>query len=196
MEKDWKGTEESPFKIIGASNHCDYDREPLDFYATDPDVLEPLLKKEKFAHSIWEPACGLGHLSQRLKDHGFNVKETDIVNRVGNDTLDFLKYDGQKFIGDIITNPPYSKAKEFVEKSLEVIPDGYKVAMFLKLTFLEGKARRKLFDKYPPRKVMVFSERQKCAMNGDFDKLKGSAIAYAWVIWQKGYKGPTVLEWI
>lgn len=195
MEKDWKGTENAPFKIIGASNHCDYEREQHDFYATDPETLEPLLRKVTFAHSIWEPACGLGHLSMRLKDHGFNVKESDIINRIGNDTIDFLKYDG-KFIGDIITNPPYSKAKEFCEKALEVIPEGNKVAMFLKLTFLEGKSRRAFFERNPPFWVYVFSERQKCAMNGDFDKLKGSAIAYAWFVWVKGYKGAPNIEWI
>ena len=43
---------------------------------------------------------------------------------------------------DIITNPPYKYAKEFVEKSLELIREGGKVAMLLKLTFLEGQKRQ------------------------------------------------------
>lgn len=196
MEKDWIGTSKGMFKTIGASNHCEHEREQHDFYATDPETLEPLLAKERFAHSIWEPACGLGHLSMRLRDHGFNVRESDIINRIGNETLDFLKYDGNRFIGDIITTPPYSKAKEFVEKALDVIPYGFKVAMFLKLTFLEGKARRAFFEKTPPSCVYVFSERQKCAMNGDFDKYKQSAVAYAWFVWVKGYKGNPNIEWI
>lgn len=51
---------------------------------------------------------------------------------------------------DIITNPPYKFAREFVEKALEVVADGQKVAMFLKLTFLEGQARRELFRRCPP----------------------------------------------
>ena len=46
---------------------------------------------------------------------------------------------------DILTNPPYKLAKEFVEHALEVVEDGYYVVMFLKLTFLEGKARKELF---------------------------------------------------
>jgi chromosomal replication initiation ATPase DnaA len=33
--------------------------------------------------------------------------------------------------GDIITNPPYSKAQEFVEQALKMIDEGRKVAMFL-----------------------------------------------------------------
>ena len=32
--------------------------------------------------------------------------------------------------------------------------------------------------------------------NGDFDKYKSSAVAYAWFVWQKGYKGDTVIRWI
>ena len=71
--------------------------------------------------------------------------------------------------------------------------------MFLKLQFLEGKARRALFEKYPPKCVYVASGRLLCAKNGDFEKMKsggGSAVAYAWFVWQKGYTGETVIRWI
>ena len=97
---------------------------------------------------------------------------------------------------DIITNPPYSKAQEFVEHALEIIEDGRKVAMFLKIQFLEGKARRALFDKFPPKVVYVSSRRLVCAMNGDFEKHQAKAICYAWFVWEKGYKGDTVVRWI
>lgn len=68
--------------------------------------------------------------------------------------------------------------------------------MFLKIQFLEGKARRELFEKYPPRVVYVSSSRLRCAMNGDFEKVASSAICYAWYVWEKGYTGETVLRWI
>lgn len=44
----------------------------------------------------------------------------------------------------------YKYAQQFVEKALSIIPEGKKVAMFLKLQFLEGKARRALFRSTPP----------------------------------------------
>ena len=98
---------------------------------------------------------------------------------------------------DIITNPPYSKAMEFVEHALEIVEDGRKVAMFLKIQFLEGKARRALFDKFPPKTIYVSSSRLHCAMNGDFEKYaKSNAICYAWFVWEKGYTGETVIKWI
>lgn len=97
---------------------------------------------------------------------------------------------------DIITNPPYKYAKEFVEHALSISISGVKVAMFLKLTFLEGKARRNLFEKYPPKTVHVFSNRIKCAKNGNFEETGSSAVAYAWFIWEKGFKGKPTIEWI
>ena len=67
-----------------------------------------------------------------------------------------------------MTNPPFRYALEFVHKALELIPDGRKVVMFLRIQFLEGKARRKLFDEHPPQTVYVFTSGIKCAMNGNF----------------------------
>ena len=73
-----------------------------------------------------------------------------------------------EFDGDIITNPPYKYALQFVEKALERVKPGRKVAMFLKLQFLEGKSRKAFFLKHPPKTVYVSSSRLICAMNGDF----------------------------
>ena len=91
--------------------------------------------------------------------------------------------------------PPYAAAQEFVEQALKMIQPGRKVAMFLKLTFLEGKARWALFRDNPPIRVWVSCSRLKCAMNGDFDKYESSATAYAWFIWEKGFKGYPEIRW-
>ena len=94
------------------------------------------------------------------------------------------------------TNPPFASATSWVEHSLELLTEGRYLALFMKITFLEGKARRELFKKYPPIRVWVSSSRLNCAKNGDFEKYgKGSAACYCWFIWQKGYKGPTELKW-
>ncbi len=111
------------------------------------------------------------------------------------EVADFLAIDNLAWDGNIVTNPPYKYAQQFVEKALSIIPEGKKVAMFLKLTFLEGKARRTLFRSTPPIRVWVSSSRLKCAMNGDFDKYGSSAAAYAWFVWEKGYKGETTVKW-
>ena len=101
--------------------------------------------------------------------------------------------------GDVVTNPPYKYAQEFVEKALEIVPDGNKVAMYLKLTFLEGKKRQKMFKKYPPKYVYVAAGRMGCAKNGEFSDMEheyeAGAVAFAWFIWEKGYKGEPIIRW-
>lgn len=197
--KDWTGNAKSIFSTHGASNHSDNDRHEHDFYATDPIAVEKLLKKETFSKEIWEPACGGGHISEVLLNHGYNVFNSDKYqygytkqNLFG---LDFLKSHISVKDIDIVTNPPYKEAMEFCQKAIEYIKPGHKVAMFLKLTFLEGKARLKFFKKYPPKRIHVFSSRVNCAKNGDFSKNQ-SAVCYAWFIWEKDFKGKPEIDWI
>ena len=95
---------------------------------------------------ILEPSCGEGHISEVLKAHGYDVVSRDLIDRGYGEVADFLSIDNLKWDGDIVTNPPYRYALDFVEKALQIIPEGRKVAMFLKLTFLEGKGRRHLFN--------------------------------------------------
>lgn len=195
--KDWNGNYNSLYMTLGASNHTDKERENNDYYATEPKAIDVLLSVESFSNHIWEPACGEGHLSKRLVELGYDVFSTDLIDRnYGNSGIDFLKWDVE-YCGDIITNPPYKLAQEFVEKGLELTHN--KLALFLKIQFLEGQARKELFKKYPPKFVYVSSSRLQCAKNGEFEKMKeggGSAVAFAWFVWYKGYMGDTVLRWV
>lgn len=195
---DWTGNAKSIYATHGASNHSEGERHENDYYATEPKAVEKLLQVEKFSREIWEPACGGGHISEVFKKNGHDVISTDkyIYGYAGQElpTLDFLS---EEIIGDfdIVTNPPYKYAVEFCQKAIETIKTGHKVAMFLKLTFLEGKARLKFFKKYPPARIHVFSSRVNCAKNGDFEKTQ-SAVCYAWFIWEKGFCGKPEVTWI
>lgn len=196
-KKDWVGNQKSIYTVLGASNHSLKERHRDDYYATEPKALELLLQEEVFAPVIWECACGEGHLSKVLEAHGYDVVSTDLIYRgCGNtESVDFLKAEGE-FVGDIITNPPYKYALEFAKKALDSVEPGRKVAMFLKLQFLEGKRRKQFFMDHPPRTVYVSSSRLICAMNGEFEKYPSSAVAYAWFVWEKGFAGDPVIKWI
>lgn len=202
MNKDWTGNYNSIYKTIGASNHTENEREANDYYATEPKAVEILLEQEQFAPYVWECACGEGHVSEVLKTHGYKVRSSDLYDRgyCGTEIIDFLKVTKEDidrdYSRDIVTNPPYKYAKEFVEHALDISMDSTKVAMLLKVTFLEGQARRKLFEKYPPKTIYVFSGRVKCAKNGDFNSIGSSAVAYAWFVWEKGFKGNPVIKWV
>ena len=138
---------------------------------------------------------GGGHLASVLTDYGYKVRASDLIDRGYPETLilNFFEYEG-KWDGDIVTNPPYKFDQKWAEKSLDIIDDGAKLAMFLKLTFLESKGRKVLFEKHPPKTVYVFSERILCAKNGVFKG--GSAVAYAWFVWEKGFKGDPIIKWV
>ena len=195
--KDWNGNSNSIYKTLGASNHTEKDREENDFYATEPKAIDLLCEVEEFEGEILEPACGEGHLSERLASKGYLVDSYDLIDRGYGSVKNF--FDIKRWDGDIITNPPYKVAKEFIEHSLSIIPEGFKVAMFLKLQFMEGKGRKALFLSDPPKTIYVSSSRLLCAKNADFDgmiKGGGSAVAYAWYVWEKGFKGTTSLKWI
>lgn len=198
MEKDWTGNTRSAHAILGARNYAQHEREENDYYATEPYAATLLMEQETFSLRIWECACGEGHLSKEFQKAGYHVFSSDLIDRGFGYVQDFLSSKTPPLPGfDIVTNPPYSKAKEFVEHALEIIEDGHKVAMFLKIQFLEGKTRRVLFDKFPPKVIYVSSSRLHCAMNGDFERCtKSSAICYAWFVWEKGYTGDTVIRWI
>jgi hypothetical protein len=195
--RDWSGNSRSTLAMLGARNYAKNDREANDYYATEPKAARLIAEVEKFCPLIWECACGEGHLAREFEAMGYSVYATDLIDRGYGEVRDFLNATAPRGEFDIITNPPYSKATEFVEHSLELLADGHKAAMFLKIQFLESKARRKLFDKYPPKVIYVSSSRLRCAMNGDFERYaKSNAVCYAWFVWVKGYCGDTVIKWI
>lgn len=187
------------YTTLGASNHSKLDRVEYDYYATSPIATRMLLEKEKFSPNIWECASGGDHIVKVLKEAGYNVWATDIVDRTGHtEILDFLTSD-VKFDGDIITNPPYSMAQTFVEKALDSVTDGHKVAMYLRLLFLEGKKRQQLFRQRNLKTVYVAAARMGCGANGKFfdqeREYEGGSVAFAWFVWEKGYEGDPVIKW-
>lgn len=104
-------------------------------YALNP--LLPFLRKEWV---IWECAWGKGTLANHLKKKGFEV--------IGESYKDFLNKDldlNKNGFNCIITNPPYSKKDEFLERAFEI---GKPFALLLPLTTLEGIKRNILFKKY------------------------------------------------
>ena len=161
---------------------------------------------------------GEGNLSSVLIARGYGVVSSDLIDRGYGMTMNFLTTDftddieyytvdelwkPKKMKGfkrrievDILTNPPYKYALDFVKHALDILENGYYAIFFLKIQFLEGKERYIFFKENPPKYVYVHSGRQKCAINNEFEKVKSSAVCYAWFMWEKGYKGDTIIRWI
>lgn len=193
----------------GMSNIRSSDSHPQEYYATDPEAARKLLQVEKLNHRIWEPACGGGHLAREftaaghdvvasdMHDWGYGITGSDFLNaesRVEN-CPKRLAFNAGKLQCDIVTNPPFSLAAEFAWMGNRLLNPGQKMCLF-ELVFLESGKRRELFLAYPPARIWVFSDRIKCARNGEFDKYPASAVAYCWIVWECGNTAPPVLGWI
>lgn len=170
-------------------------REKDDFYPTWPGATEALLRVETFDGPVWEPACGEGDMSRVLEAAGYTVISSDLVDRgYGETRIDFLM-EHQSRAPNIITNPPFGLAKEFVDRAL-ILSSG-KVAMFLRLAFLEGIERGSWFPFTPLARVYVMSRR--VPMQRGRLKQAGDghgSIAFAWFVWDPQHKGPPSLHFL
>jgi len=168
----------------------------IDFYQTPTWCIDKLLEKEIFNKNIHEPCSWAGAISKVLEKAWYNVLSQDIREDKGvywEKWQDLLQYDKPKF-WDIVTNPPYFIAKEFIEKSLTLTE--WKVAMLLKLSFLESKWRYEFFKNTPLKKVYVFCKRVNMYPEWQPMPKNSWTIAYAWYIWEKWYKWEPVIDWI
>jgi hypothetical protein len=171
--------------IVGFSNT----REPMDHYPTPDIAVTELLKRERFDGVVWEPACGNGNIAKFFPACIASDIRTD--NIYGEPGVDFLKE--FRKVDHIITNPPYNLAQKFAEHSLECARG--KVALLLKLAFLEGASRYHFFQKFPMRTVYVFSKRLPLTKYSD-ERKQSSMIPFAWFVWEQGFKGKPTVEWI
>lgn len=188
----------SVFSTLGSTAHGLEPREEHDFYRTDPIAAECLLQlmRDEFdgVQRIWECACGDGALAKVFTAHGYRVVATDLIDRgYGVPDIDFLQVDKPPAVDAIITNPPFNRAEDFVRQALRFTQDGGYVCMFLRTLFLEGKARKKLFDENPPKYVFVSSARINCAKPSFTGN--SSAMSFSWFVWQKGFVGDTIVKW-
>lgn len=166
----------------------------MDFYPTPRDAVASLLDNETFTGSIWENSCGDGAICRVLEEYGYSkILATDLADRgYGETGHDFLT---STYAADnVVMNPPFSLAKEFVEKSLERTTG--KVAMLGKIQFLEGQKRKSFLEGSPLARVYVFSKRVQFYREGVKGKLGTSTMCFAWFVWEHGYTGEPIIRWL
>lgn len=183
--------------IAGRSDVEGYTREKDDFYPTPERATLALLKAESFTGDIWECACGDGAISKVFEAAGHRVVSTDLVARgFGEAGVDFLM-EYRPLAPNIVTNPPFKLAVPFVRKALELTTG--KVAMLLKIAFLEGIERGELFKNSPLARVHVFSQRLAFVPGGSLPLRKldgGGMMAFAWFVWEHGYSRAPEVHWL
>lgn len=190
--------------IVGSIRSDGTDREENDYYATDPRAIIDLAKFYNIQGKIWENAVGEGNLYYELKKlDNTKVYGTDLIDRKRGEfkIFDFMASDLEPLKNKfdwIITNPPYKFGMEWVKKSLFCLKPEGKLALLLKLSFLEGCSRYTFFkDKTNLESVLVYCRRLGVYKNNIKTKNSGLT-AYAWFIWSKDMtnKKQPIVDWI
>lgn len=111
-----------------------------------------------------------------------NIKTIDIrEDSLADEKCDYLETTLDYKSHVIITNPPFNRALEFIQKALNDVEDSGYVIMLLRLNFLETKTRKEFFDRYMPKWIFVHHKRLSFISGGGTD-----SVAYAHYVWQKG----------
>lgn len=186
--------EASHYKLGGTAinKRPQSERQQLDSYFTPPVATKLLLEHVNFEGGIWECASGVGHMSKVLEERGFEVMSSDLrPDAYGESGIDFLAT--HRVIDNIVTNPPYAVAEEFVRHALDLAQ--CKVAMLLRLAYLESAKRYSLFKTTPLAQVIVLSKRLP-HWNGVGFAHSGQ-FSHAWFVWDKtpSYQGKTTIDW-
>lgn len=173
-------------RLIGDTvNHV---RHKDDFYSTPPEATRALLAVEAFAGPILEPACGDGAISRVLEAAGHEVRSTDLMARgYGEPGLDFVGVSYPYRAANIVTNPPFKLGEAFLGRALAHADR--KVAMLLKLGFLEGAKRARILRHTPLAKVWVFAERLTFRIP-DREQQGNGMLCFAWFVWDHAHSGP------
>lgn len=170
-----------------------------DYYATPTSSTKKMLQYESISFPAWEPACGEGHIAKVIDKDSEDLLCTDLIDRgFGWGGQDFFTFTPNKEIKTIITNPPFNLFQEFAERALTIAT--HKVILFGKLQALEGKKRGTFMQNSPLKTVYVFKSRQNPLRNGspvdENGKPWASTMAFAWYVWEIGYKGEPIIKWL
>lgn len=182
------------------------------WYSDPPEATEALLLVERFSGLSWDPACGRGVIPTVMHKAGLDVIGSDIVDRGYRNTMpaftqaqkpmhlaDFLKiWSPAPRIDNIVSNPPFNLAREFVDCAL--VMASHKVAMLLPLTFLEGAKRARWLETTPLARVHVFSWRISMPpgelLAAGKVRPEGGKKAFSWFVWEHGWKGPAQVRFL
>jgi len=181
--------------------HSDFD-ETKDFVPTPPyatrvlfEVVHPSLKTHT-NDTIWEPACGAGHMCEVFKEYGYsNIWATDAYDWGYSEAkiLDINQAHGR--VENIITNPPYKHIQQFISFGLKSATKC--LALLTRIQVLEGQKRfLNVYQKNPPTKVMVFSDRIPFKV-GEVVRETSKMFTHCWLVWDMQNPSKTTeLGWV
>ena len=176
------------------------ERKPHDFYATPIDCVENFINNygiDRIKGNILEPSAGNGNVIQALRQKKvqgiitaleLRDEERDSLTQISDKVIidDFLNWESDKEYDIIIGNPPYSYAKEFIEKCFKISNENTVIIMLLRTAFLESKSRYEFWQQHPLSGLYVLSKRPSFTGKGT------DATSYAWFVWDNRTNNQTI----
>jgi hypothetical protein len=163
-----------------------------DWYVEPPWCVRALFESVPFSGPIHDPACGSGTIVKGARAFGYEATGSDLIARgFGEGGVDFLADSTPRQA--IVVNPPFKLAERFVRHGIQVAE---RVAVIAPLAFCAGQRRcHSLFLPHPPALELVLAKRPSMPPGGTDIPAKGGTTDYAWLIWDRGHRGPTVKQW-
>jgi hypothetical protein len=167
------------------------DRPATDFYPTPEPVTQALLDHLMLPKmlTIWEPACGEGHMVKVLRANGYVVRDSDIQTGT-----DFLEVEDcpESFI---ITNPPFNQAEAFIRHASKLNPEcGF--AFLLKSQYWHSASRLKLFREIQPQFVLPLTWRPDFLFGAKSGSPTMEVLWTVWINkdWEECYEGECIYQ--
>ncbi len=172
-----------------------WERDTLDWYVEPPECSAALFQLEEFKGTVWDPACGLGRIVEQARLAGLEAFGSDIVARspLCDAESDFLDTTFKPAFENIVMNPPFGCAEEFVRKAIEIVPCGGKVAVILPLVWVSGFSKKRDWLPDSPLKTLYpISPRPSMPPGKVIEagiKPGNGTKDFAWLVWESGYSG-------
>ena len=169
----------------------------LEHWETDAWAAQAILNKEILTDFVVDPCAGTGVLSEAAKNYGYPVASYDIHDwDYSIKVMDWLDVDKPPphwpDIFTVFMNPPFSKAVEFVEKSMDL--GARKIVCFQRFVWWESRARRDFWEKHPPNRIYICGDRANCHLHSTpLEQRSSMSAAHAWFVWEKGHPPGTLV---
>jgi hypothetical protein len=170
------------------------------FYVEPSWCSARLFEVEKFADTIYDPACGWGTILRSAQAAGYhNVTGGDVVDRrqyrFSFRRTDFLNGVDESWRSgvSVISNPPFDHVEEFCRKACRI---ANKVAMIMLTRRLN--AAHWLGD-LPLQKIYLMSPRPSMppgAWIAAGNKPGGGTQDFCWLVFNRRHKGEPQLKWL
>lgn len=173
------------------------EREQDEFYPTPPEPTRAFLHAEidrlKDFGIIWEPAAGNGAMVREMEALGLMVRASDLVDRgCDADIRSFYEFPVAPSHA-IVTNPPFAECgwgngkARWLKHALDVLDVEY-MALLLNWTWPGAGGLAPFWTQHPPARVYLMRWKIDFTGQGAPPMLNG------WFVWDKQWKGETVLR--